>query len=144
MGPRPDQVGAPSELSAVHLATLLGTDDEPFLLDVRQPEEVAAWSIPGVVNAPLGELAGRLSELPTDRRVVAVCASGSRSSRAARLLTGSGYQALNLAAWGQVYDTAVMELPRAGSSKSGAGPRAASPTWWDRGTRRSSWIPRSR
>jgi rhodanese-related sulfurtransferase len=29
---------------------MLGTEDEPLLIDVRQPEEVAAWAIPGVVN----------------------------------------------------------------------------------------------
>ena len=62
------------------LAARLGTSDQPFVLDVREPVEFAAWSIPSAVNIPLGELEARVSEVPTDREVVTVCASGSRSS----------------------------------------------------------------
>jgi rhodanese-related sulfurtransferase len=40
------------ELTATELTAVLGTDDEPLLLDVRDPEEVAAWSIPGALNIP--------------------------------------------------------------------------------------------
>lgn len=111
---RSDQPGGSTELSAVDLSRLLGTEDEPFLLDVRQPEEVAAWAIPGVVNVPLGELARRLTEVPRDRQVVVVCASGNRSSQATAFLVGAGYRALNLAggmaAWAQVFDFAEVEL----------------------------------
>ena len=114
MGLRRKKAGGSTELSAVDLAALLGTEGEPFLLDVRQPEEVAAWAIPGAVNVPLGELAHRLSELPAGRPVVAVCASGNRSSEATALLVRAGYRARNLtggmAAWGQVYDTALSPL----------------------------------
>ena len=41
------------------LAARLGTSDEPFVVDVREPVEFAAWSIPSAVNIPLGELAAR-------------------------------------------------------------------------------------
>jgi rhodanese-related sulfurtransferase len=37
-----------------------------------------------------------MSELPKDREIICVCASGSRSSSAARQLTSSGYNVLNL------------------------------------------------
>ncbi len=33
--------------------------DEPFVVDVREPVEFAAWSIPSAVNIPLGELEAR-------------------------------------------------------------------------------------
>jgi glyoxylase-like metal-dependent hydrolase (beta-lactamase superfamily II) len=114
MGLRKEESSGSTELSAVDLVALLGTEAEPFLLDVREPEEVAAWAIPGVVNVPLGELAQRLFELPADGQVVVVCASGNRSSGAVAYLNGRGYTAFNLtggmAAWGQVYDTALTEL----------------------------------
>ena len=114
MGLRGNEAGGSRELAAAELAALIGTDREPFLLDVRQPEEVAAWAVPGVVNVPLGELPHRLSEVPGDRQVVAICASGNRSSEATALLARAGYRACNLtggmAAWSQVYDTAVSEL----------------------------------
>lgn len=105
------------ELSAGELAGLLATEDEPFLLDVREPDEVAAWSIPGVVNIPLGQLADRLGELPRGRRVVALCASGNRSRDAVQIVSTAGFDAANLtggmAAWAMVYDTAVLEVPGA-------------------------------
>ena len=112
---RTGTAGRAGELSAAELAARLGTDQEPYLLDVRQPEEVAAWAIPGAVNVPLGELPGRLAEVPTAGPVVAVCASGHRSSQAAALLARAGFDVTNLtggmAAWGRVYDTATSELP---------------------------------
>lgn len=105
------------EISAVDLAGRIGTRDEPWLLDVRQPEEVAEWSIPGAVNIPLGELAARVAEVPSDREVVTVCASGARSASAAGLLSHAGRRAATLvggmAAWGMVYDRAVVEAGEA-------------------------------
>ena len=40
------------------LAARLGTSDEPFVVDVREPVEFAAWSIRSAVNIPLAEFAG--------------------------------------------------------------------------------------
>jgi glyoxylase-like metal-dependent hydrolase (beta-lactamase superfamily II) len=102
------------DLSVEELAGVLGSAQEPYLLDVRQPDEVAAWSIPGVVNIPLGELPQRLAELPDGRRIVTVCASGNRSSQAALLLGARGYGVANLSggmkAWAHLYDTAVVDV----------------------------------
>jgi len=101
------------DIDATELAGRLGADDEPFVLDVRESGEAAEWTIPGSTNVPLGELAPRLDELPVDREVVVVCASGSRSARAAELLAGHGVQVANLrggmAAWGSVYDRVVLD-----------------------------------
>jgi ArsR family transcriptional regulator len=43
------------------------------LLDVRPEDEFALGHLPGALNVPLAQLAGRLSELPPDREVVAYC-----------------------------------------------------------------------
>ncbi len=108
--PRPEPP-ARHQLGAGELARALGTPDEPFLLDVREPDEVAAWSVPRILNIPLGELADRWRELPEDRTVVVICASGQRSGRATGFLRSMGLDALNLAggmaAWGRVYDAAT-------------------------------------
>jgi glyoxylase-like metal-dependent hydrolase (beta-lactamase superfamily II) len=102
------------DLEAAELAARLGTANEPFVVDVREPPEFARWSIPSAVNIPLGELAARASEVPENREVVSVCASGSRSSEAAELLSRAGRRVANLtggmAAWGMVYDAVTMEL----------------------------------
>jgi glyoxylase-like metal-dependent hydrolase (beta-lactamase superfamily II) len=100
------------QISAHDVAARLGTDQEPFILDVREPSEAAEWAIPGAVNIPLGELSSRAGEIPRDEAVVVVCASGGRSSQAADALARSGWDAHNLtggmAAWGTVYDTAEL------------------------------------
>ena len=44
-----------------------GTDGG-FLLDVRNPPELAVESVPGALNIPLPQLRARLGELPRDRR----------------------------------------------------------------------------
>ena len=67
-----------------------------FLLDVRNPDEWEAGHAPAATLVPLGVLADRVAELPTDRRIVVVCRSGGRSARAAEALVGAGYDAVNL------------------------------------------------
>ena len=67
-----------------------------FLLDVREPAEVAAGTIPGAVNIPLGALRGRLGELPQGRPIVAFCKVGQRGYFAERILAQRGYDVFNL------------------------------------------------
>lgn len=66
------------------------------LLDVREPEEWQAGHIAGARHIPLGQLRGRLGELPKDKTILAVCRSGSRSDSAARGLRTLGYTVENL------------------------------------------------
>ena len=70
---------------------------EPLvLLDVREAEEVAEWAFPGALHIALSELAGRTTELPTDRLIVVVCHAGVRSVAAADALVHAGWPAENL------------------------------------------------
>jgi glyoxylase-like metal-dependent hydrolase (beta-lactamase superfamily II)/rhodanese-related sulfurtransferase len=102
------------EITAQELAARLGRDDEPFVLDVRDPAEVAEWAIPGAHNIPSGDLEQRAGELPTDREIVVVCAAGARSASAADTLAARGLAVTNLrggmAAWAAVYDRVVVDL----------------------------------
>lgn len=61
------------------------------LLDVRRPDEFAAGHLPGARNIHVGELPGRLGELPRDLPVVTFCGSGQRAAVAAALLTDKGF-----------------------------------------------------
>ncbi len=62
------------------------------LVDVRTPGEHVARHLQGSVNVPLSELGGRLRELgDKEKPVVVYCASGVRSSSAARLLKRAGF-----------------------------------------------------
>jgi NADPH-dependent 2,4-dienoyl-CoA reductase/sulfur reductase-like enzyme/rhodanese-related sulfurtransferase len=67
-----------------------------FLLDVREPHEFDAGSIPGSVNIPLGQLRSRLGELPADREIWINCGVGQRAYYACRILSQQGLHARNL------------------------------------------------
>jgi glyoxylase-like metal-dependent hydrolase (beta-lactamase superfamily II) len=102
-------------ISASQLLARLDDDgDHLTVLDVREPDEFEAWSIPGARNVPLGQLGDRRSELDADRDVVAVCAVGSRATLAAEQLGSDGIDALvldgGMQAWSRVYDEAELQL----------------------------------
>jgi len=67
-----------------------------FLLDVRQPVELAVESVPGAVNIPLGQLRSRLGELPRDREIHVICRSAQRAYYATRILLQNGFKARNI------------------------------------------------
>ena len=71
--------------------------DSKFILDVREPDEIAAGKIPGAHTIPLGELSAREDELPKDEAIYVVCRSGNRSRRACSYLSGRGFQCVNVA-----------------------------------------------
>ena len=67
--------------------------DGGFLLDVRNPPELAVESVPGAVNIPLPELRARLGELPRDREINIICRSAGRAYFATRILMQNGFKA---------------------------------------------------
>jgi rhodanese-related sulfurtransferase len=85
------------EIDAHELRQCLRQGDDLFLLDVREPDEVAEWAFPEASNIPLGQLGARTDELPRDRRIVVVCHAGVRSAAAAEALTTAGWPAESLA-----------------------------------------------
>jgi NADPH-dependent 2,4-dienoyl-CoA reductase/sulfur reductase-like enzyme/rhodanese-related sulfurtransferase len=70
--------------------------DGGFILDVREPVELAVESVPGAVNIPLGQLRARLGELPRDREIHVFCRSGQRSYYATRILLQNGFTVKNI------------------------------------------------
>ena len=64
-----------------------------FVLDVREPFELAVESVPDAVNIPLGQLRARLGELPREREIHVVCRSGGRAYFAVRILRQNGFKA---------------------------------------------------
>ena len=71
--------------------------DDAFLLDVREPAELAVESVPGAHNIPMGQLRARLAELPKDREILIVCRSGQRAYYATRVLLQNGFKARTVA-----------------------------------------------
>jgi phage shock protein E len=83
-------------LNALELSAKLKEDNDALVLDVRQPEEYREGHIAGSKLIPLGELNKRLNELPKDKEIICVCASGSRSQSATKFLVGAGYNAFDM------------------------------------------------
>ena len=61
------------------------------IVDVRNPGEVAAGTIPNAITIPVGQLPARLDELDASVPTVVYCAGGYRSSVAASLLRHNGF-----------------------------------------------------
>jgi rhodanese-related sulfurtransferase len=105
--------GAPYTSVGPQEATAL-LDSGGVLLDVREPAEWRAGHAPGARHIPLGQLPGRLSEVPPHRPVVTVCRSGARSRRAAALLAREGRQVHNLTGGMQAWIAAGLPLQAKG------------------------------
>lgn len=72
------------------------TASNGFILDVREPLELAVERIDGAMNIPLGQLRSRLGELPKDKEIQVVCRSGQRAYSATRILLQNGFKAKNI------------------------------------------------
>jgi NADPH-dependent 2,4-dienoyl-CoA reductase/sulfur reductase-like enzyme/rhodanese-related sulfurtransferase len=72
------------------------TARDGFLLDVRDPVELAVENVPEAVNIQLGELRSRLDELPRDKEINVFCRSGQRSYYATRILLQNGFKVRNI------------------------------------------------
>lgn len=81
----------PAEIGPAELKARLDGPNPPFLLDVRNPEEVAICRIVGATLIPLPSLADRLGELDPARPTVVHCKSGGRSAKAIALLKERGF-----------------------------------------------------
>jgi len=88
--------GSVPTIDVQELQQKLAEDSQPYLLDVREPAEFRQYRIAGANLIPLGELSGRLDELPRDREIVCICATGERSVTAVRQLADAGYKAVSL------------------------------------------------
>ncbi len=88
----------------------------PLVLDVRQAWELQTASIvPNgfeLLHIPMGELGGRLADVPSDRPLACLCHHGMRSQRVAQFLEQQGVGPLaniagGIAAWSQQVDPSV-------------------------------------
>ncbi len=77
---------------------------------MREPHELEISRIEGADLIPLGQLAGRLSELNSADEIVLFCKAGTRSARALELLASAGFRKMKnlhggINAWAREVDT---------------------------------------
>ena len=63
----------------------------PLVVDVREANEFADVRLEGVALVPMSTFATRFGELPKDRPLLLMCASGSRSAAATAHLIRNGW-----------------------------------------------------
>lgn len=68
-----------------------GGPDTPLLLDVREPDELRAARVEGAVHLPISVFQQRFAELPKDRQILVMCASGNRSAAVTAFLLRNGW-----------------------------------------------------
>lgn len=66
------------------------------LIDVRESHEWQQGHISVAEHIPMSQITGRVHELPKDRKLVAVCRSGSRSRQVTKFLRAQGFDIENL------------------------------------------------
>jgi sulfur-carrier protein adenylyltransferase/sulfurtransferase len=85
---------ADGEITAVELKAVMDRGPRPFVLDVRNPEEIAICRIAGSTVIPLPELPNRLGELDPSTPMIVHCKSGVRSAKAIAVLQAAGFTGL--------------------------------------------------
>ncbi|MFZ9737265.1 MAG: molybdopterin-synthase adenylyltransferase MoeB [Prochlorotrichaceae cyanobacterium] len=105
------------EMTVQDLKSLLDSGAEDFLLlDVRNPHEYEIAQIPGSLLVPLPDIENgtgiaKIQEALGDKRLIAHCKLGGRSSKALALLKEKGIEGTNvvggIAAWSKEIDSSV-------------------------------------
>ncbi|MCV0392707.1 MAG: MBL fold metallo-hydrolase [Nitrosopumilus sp.] len=87
------------------------SDDNVFLLDVRDKDEFSDFQIPGSVNIPLPDvfISENISKIPQDKEIITICPHGNRAMIATFALARNGLQSHvlegGLAGWSQVLNS---------------------------------------
>jgi adenylyltransferase/sulfurtransferase len=103
-----------STISVTDLASKIATDEDFYLIDVREPSEFEIVRIPGSHLIPKqGFLDGTvLATLPQDKPIILHCKSGVRSAECLAILKGAGFAdathvAGGVIAWAKQIDTSL-------------------------------------
>ena len=81
------------EIGVKDLMALRHTTGDVVILDVREQQEYNLGTIPGAITIARSNLEKNVeAQVPRDKTVILVCASGNRSAFAAETLRSMGYE----------------------------------------------------
>ncbi len=98
------------EYNALFLKDYLDTcDNQPLLLDVRQPWEFDVCKIDNSVLMPMSQIPAEIESLNSERETVVICHHGIRSRSVGRFLEQAGFSNIinlsgGVAQWAQTVD----------------------------------------
>lgn len=101
---RPDLTATTERVSAQFATEMLSSRESPLAIDVRTAGEREQKHLAGSLHLPLNHLQEEMEKLPKNRPLLVYCAGGYRSSIAASLLQGGGFNHVSeiaggIAAW---------------------------------------------
>ena len=82
-------------ISVDEAAEMHGNDDVTFV-DVRRPDEYASGHIKDALYITVDDVLARIEELPTDKKLLFICAQGVRSGLACEMAAAMGLDPENL------------------------------------------------
>ncbi len=120
-----DSSGRPIEtvpqVPVSELRERLQSGDRSFtVLDVREDSEWREGHIEGAIHIPFHQLSKSLDRVPSHKPVAVVCGGGTRSSIAASLLQGEGFDPMNVSGGMGAWNSSGYPLAREGAG-AGAG-----------------------
>ena len=102
-------------INSEELSSKISTNEDLYLLDVREPEELEVTKIESSVNIPLSEIfeINGMDDIPTDKPVIVICGSGNRATIATYALAQNDidFQVLEggIKAWDVYEDTSELD-----------------------------------
>lgn len=81
-----------NEISVEELAQWRASGKPFTLLDIREPFETEAASLPESLHIPMREIPARLGELESSAEIAVLCHHGGRSEHVARFLNARGFE----------------------------------------------------
>ncbi len=66
------------------------------VIDVRRDDEWVTGHVAGAIHIPVDDLTDRMDQVPTDKKLLFICAAGVRSGLACEMAASMGYQSENL------------------------------------------------
>ena len=73
-------------------STILNEDpDNTVVIDVRREDEWETGHVTGAIHIPVDDVLDRTDEIPTDKKVLFICAAGVRSGLACEMAASIGF-----------------------------------------------------
>ena len=70
--------------------------DGTVVIDVRRDDEWVTGHVTGAIHIPVDDLTDRIDQVPTDKKILFICAAGVRSGLASEMAAALGYDSANL------------------------------------------------
>ena len=67
-----------------------------MVIDVRRDDEWVTGHVTGAIHIPVDDLSDNMDKIPTDKKVLFICAAGVRSGLACEMAAAMGYASENL------------------------------------------------